>query len=150
MALYLYHFDVLEEVDVIGLLAGSFIYYSIPYVCLTHACSSYFVLLELWSCLVRIRGRVRLSFGVESGWPASHIVWALALVMQIGFYLCLSFRVSPTNSETRSDLIYPTDPSRICLKRVIELLRLGCGAWNSWSSPSSDRGSLRPRVEEFI
>ena len=69
---------------------------------------------------------------------------------EIGLYLCLSSRVSPTNSETRSDLIYPTDPSRICLKRVIELLRLGCGAWNSWSSPSSDRGSLRPRVEEFI
>ena len=111
MALYLYHFDVLEEVDVISILAGSFIYYSIPYVCFTYACSSYFILLEFWSCLVRILGRVRLRFGVESGWPASHIVWALALVMQIGFYLCLSFRVSPTNSETRSDLIYLADSS---------------------------------------
>ena len=110
MALYLYHFDVLEEVDVIGLLAGSFIlFYSICM--LEHACCSYFVLLEFWSCLVRIRGRVRLSFGVESGWPASHIVWALALVMQIGFYLCLLSRVSPTNSETPSDLIYLADSS---------------------------------------
>ena len=97
MALYLYHFDVLEEVDVISILAGSFIYYSIPYVCFTYACRSYFILLEFWSCLVRILGRVRLRFGVESGWPASHIVWALALVMQIGIFLCLLPRVSPTN-----------------------------------------------------
>ena len=131
MALYLYHFDVLEEVDVISILAGSFIYYSTPYVCFTYACSSYFILLEFWSCLVRILGRVRLRFGVESGWPASHIVWALALATDIGFYLCLSFRVSPTNSETRSDLIYPADPSRICVERVIELLHLGCVAWIS-------------------
>ena len=111
MALYLYHFDVLEEVDVISILAGSFIYYSIQYVCFTYACSSYFILLEFWSCLVRILGRVRLRFGVESGWPASHIVWALALVMQIGFYLCLLSRVSPTNSETPPDLIYLADSS---------------------------------------
>ena len=142
MALYLYHFDVLEEVDVISILAGSFIYYSIPYVCFTYACSSYFILLEFWSCLVRILGRVRLRFGVESGWPASHIVWALALVTQIGIFLCLSSRVPPTNSETPSDLIYPADPSRICVERVIELLHLGCVAWISRSSLSSDRGSL--------
>ena len=130
MALYLYHFDVLEEVDVISILAGSFIYYSIPYVCFTYACSSYFILLEFWSCLVRILGRVRLRFGVESGWPASHIVWALAIVMQIGIFLCLLPRVSPTNKRT-SNLIYPTDPSRICVEHVIELLHLGCVAWIS-------------------
>jgi len=32
---------------------------------------------------------------------------------EIGFYLCLLSRVSPTNSETPSDLIYLADPPRI-------------------------------------
>ena len=67
---------------------------------------------------------------------------------EIGFYLCLLFRVSPTNKRT-SDLIYPTDPSRICVELVIELLHLGCVARNSRSSLSSDRGSSWPRVEEL-
>ena len=166
MALYLYHFDVLEEVDVISILAGSFIYYSIPYVCFTYACSSYFILLEFWSCLVRIRGRVRLCLyelsPIRSG-ACVHPSWDVGVKglrayirvnplyrrSDFGFYLCLLSRVSPTNKRT-SDLIYPTDPSRICVECVIELLHLGCVAWNSRSSPSSDRDSLWLRVEEFI
>ena len=37
----------------------------------------------------------------------------MPMYLQIGFYLCLLSRVSPTNSETPSDLIYLADPPRI-------------------------------------
>ena len=55
----------------------------------------------------------------------------MPMYLQVGFYLCLLSRVSPTNSETPSDLIYLADPSRICVERVIELLHLGYVAWIS-------------------
>ena len=63
--------------------------------------------------------------------------------------MCLSSRVSPTNSETPSDLIYLANP-------CVDL----CGARDrvatSWvchlefsEFPSSDRGSSWPRVEDL-
>ena len=48
---------------------------------------------------------------MESRGPASHIPWPDGHVSQIVFYLCLSSRVPPTNSETPSDLIYLADSS---------------------------------------
>jgi hypothetical protein len=63
--------------------------------------------------------------------------------------LSILSRVSPTNSERTSPLIYPANPCGICVEHVIELQRLGCVTWNSWSSPSSDHGSSWPWVEEL-